>query len=173
MLSIEPCPLPTDSLLNEYTRRGAYTDCYLTEVVGEISHAEFVLAFYTTPLFKLERLILKVVLSKPSTDDQANLLAHGETDLFAAWFVEDRSDNQLLLSDYKQLTRSWLMIEHENNVTNQLTRLYFGSAVTAQHNPTTGKASFGFGFSVLIGFHKIYSVLLLYSAKKRLQRRFT
>ena len=46
-----------------------------TEIPGRISFPEFVFAFYTTLLFKLERLILKWTVSKPSTDAQARQLA--------------------------------------------------------------------------------------------------
>ncbi len=170
LLSIEPCALPENALLNKYVRQEAYTDCYRTQVAGHISHAQFVTAFYTTALFKLERIILKLILSKPSTDDQVTQLANGETDWFAAWFVEDRGENQLLLTDYRHLTRSWLMVEHSDSGSQQMTRLYFGSAVIPRQRSKEGKLSFGRGFSVLIGFHKIYSVLLLFSAKVRLKR---
>jgi len=59
MLSIEPCVLPDEALLGEHARSGAYTDCFRTEVTGTATQAQFVEAFYTTPAFKLERIILK------------------------------------------------------------------------------------------------------------------
>ena len=171
MLSVKPCPLPANSLLQEYAQQGAYTDCYMTTITGEVSHAAFVSAFYTTPLFKVERLILKWLLSKPSSDDQAKRLAKGETNLFAAWVVEDYCENQLLLSDYKHVTRSWLMVEPIANDTKQATRLYFGSAITTHHHSNNAKESMSYGLSLLISFHKIYSVLLLVSAKIRLKHQ--
>ncbi len=171
MLTIESCPLPANALLNRYTESGAYTDCYQTEVSGQVSHEMFVTTFYTTFLFRLERLILKILLSKPSSDDQVIRLANGEADVFAAWFVEERSDNQILLSGYRHLTRSWLMVEPAGKTNNPKTTLYFGSAVVPQKRSSDGTASFGRGFSVMIGFHKIYSVLLLYFAKRRLKQR--
>lgn len=167
--SIEACPLPDNALLSEYTRLGAYTDCYRTEISGTVSHASYVTAFYTTRLFKLERLILHWAISKPSSDLQAEQLANGETDSFAAWIVEHRCHNQLLLSDFQGRTRSWLMVEPVKAESRQTTRLYFGSAVTPRLPPGETKPRFGRGFSLLIGFHKLYSLLLLYSAKRRLQ----
>ncbi len=66
-------------------------------------------AFYTTWIFKLERAILKWAVSRASTDLDAKRLAEGEIDRFSAWSVEDRNDNQLLMSDFQGRTRSWLM----------------------------------------------------------------
>jgi hypothetical protein len=80
-----------------------------------VSQAQYVSAFYTTFVFKLERLILKWTVSKPSTDAQVKRLADGSIDSFAAWMVEARSQNQLLMCDYQRLTRSWLR-EHSKFV---------------------------------------------------------
>lgn len=83
MFSIEKCPVPANTMLDKYTRNGTYTDCYLIEIPGRVFFPKFIFAFYTTPLFQLERLILKLV-SKPSTDIQARQLADGVSDKFAA-----------------------------------------------------------------------------------------
>src|SRR2546423_15391812 len=110
MAMIRSCQLPSDALLNRYLASGAYTDCYVIEVARPISQAEFVEAFYTTAVFKLERLILRVFVSRPSTDAQAGQLARGALSSFAAWSVEGRASNQLLLSDLSGRTKSWLMV---------------------------------------------------------------
>jgi hypothetical protein len=149
---IEESPLPDSALLRKYVQSGAYTDCFSTEIQGNTSIAEFVEAFYTTWLFKLERFILRVAVSKPSSDAEARQVSEGEIDRFAAWYVEDRSDNQLLMSDFRDQTRSWFMVTPG--------RLYFGSAVI----PTDRKS-----YSLLLGFHRLYSRLLLAAAKSRLQ----
>jgi hypothetical protein len=99
---------PPDSLLGRYVAAGAYADCYATELPGVVTHAEFVEAFYTTPLFKLERLLLGVVLSRPSTDAQAKQLAAGSITSFSAWSVESRAEDQVVLATGR--TRSWLMV---------------------------------------------------------------
>ena len=105
LFSIQTCPLPDDALLRRYCRDGSYTDCYMTEIPIPISHAQYVNAFYTTPLFKLERFILTWTVSKPSTDAQASQLADGLTESFAAWTVEARTENQLLMCDFASRTR--------------------------------------------------------------------
>jgi hypothetical protein len=153
---ISTAPLPEHALLARYAGSGGYTDCYATDLPGAFSHAEFVAAFYTTRLFKLERTILEWLVAKPSTDGEAKELARGKRDSFAAWTVEASAPNQLLLRDFLGNTRSWLMVEprHDGGVT----RLYFGSAVTR----------LGFGFRALLGFHKRYSRALLAAARARL-----
>ena len=161
MFSIKKKFVPANSLLEKYSAmNGAYTDCYTTVIEKRIAFPEFIFAFYTTPLFKLERLILKFTVSKPSTDLDARRLADGSTDKFAAWTAENRKENEILMCDFLSRTRSWLML----NANGTQTQLYFGSAVV----PKTGAASLDFGFRALLEFHKIYSVLLLWSAKLRI-----
>ncbi len=170
MLSINTCPLPNHALLNTYKKNGAYTDCYTTVIPADVTHTQYVQAFYSTAIFKLERLILKWVVSKPSSDAQVALLAAGDTNTFAAWRVEGRSDNQLLMCDFQNRTRSWLMVEPITSEGGFKTRLYFGSAVVPVKKSKTGKPSLGLIFSALHGFHLLYSVALLFSAKSRLMK---
>ena len=111
MLSVERCDLPKNSLLSEYRNNGVYTDCYAMDIDRKISQIEYIRAFYTTVPFKVERTILKWAVSKPSTDEDACLLAEAKVQTFAAWDVEARRDDQILLTDYRGRTRSWLMSE--------------------------------------------------------------
>ena len=173
MFSIEKCPVPANTMLDRYSMNGGYTDCYLTRIPRQLPFPEFIFAFYTSSLFKLERAILKWSVSKPSTDSQARQLAYGEMETFATWRVEDRSENQLLMCDFSGRTRSWLMVIPVNEVNEGRTELYFGSAITPQRNAKTGERSLEFRFQVLLGFHKIYSVLLLSSAKSRINHRYS
>lgn len=173
MFSIESCSIPDGALLGKYCRDGVYTDCYATDVIGSVSHAQYVIAFYTTLVFKLERLILKWAVSRPSTDVQARQLAEGAIDAFAAWHVEKRSENQLLMSDFHGRTRSWLMVAPKLADSGDQTRLYFGSAVVPADNPETGKSAPWLGFGALVGFHKLYSEVLLHAAKLRLQEQLS
>ncbi len=170
MFPIERCQLPDDALLKKYADSEAYTDCYRTELKSRITHSQYVEAFYTTWLFKLERIVLKWWLSKPSSDSDAKKLAGDQTDVFAAWHVEERSENQLLLSDFQGRTRSWLMVAPMDNDGRRKTRLFFGSAVVPNKNKETKKNSFPPGFFILLAFHKIYSKLLLYSARTSLNK---
>jgi hypothetical protein len=168
MASVQACELPDDALLRKYLSGGAYADCYVTELAGSVSHAEYVEAFYTTAVFKLERQLLSWFVARPSTDGQAGDLASGKLASFAAWSVEARGPNQVLLSDFQGRTRSWLMIAPASD--NQTTRLFFGSAVMPLINRGTGEARMGTVFRALLGFHKLYSRVLLRAAVTRLTR---
>ena len=75
-MAIEKCVAPANSLLNTYADNGHYTDCYYTDISSKISHKQFIIAFYTSPLFKLERFILRLIVAKPSTDKQVIELAN-------------------------------------------------------------------------------------------------
>ncbi len=170
MTSIQRRELPAGALLRRYLGGGAYTDCYVTEIVRRVSHAEYVVAFYTTPVFKLERLLLAWFVARPSTDAQAQALATGALNSFAAWQVEARADGQLLLSDVWGRTRSWLMVDevHVNGAPGS--RLYFGTAIVPVIDSGSGQATLGFTFRALLGFHKLYSRVLLQAASRRLMR---
>ena len=169
MPNVQPYSLPAHALLTKYADVGAYTDCFTTDIARRVSHAHFVEAFYAGRLFKLERLLLRVFLSKPSTDLQARQLAAGELKEFAAWTVEARAENQLLLRAIDGRTRSWLMVSATDAPGG--TRLYFGSALLPGRktgNASTGKPTMGFAFKALLSFHNFYSRALLSAAARRL-----
>ena len=167
---ITACELPVGALLATYRHAGAYTDCYAADMPGHISQADYIEAFYTTWVFKLERWLLALFVSKPSTDLQAQALALAQTDAFAAWSVEARTDNQLLMCDFQRRTRSWLMSVPAPGDAATSTKLYFGSAVVPVRHAQSGRLKMGFVFRVLLGFHKIYSRILLGAAMSRLRR---
>jgi hypothetical protein len=155
-------------LLARYAGEGGYADCYTAVLERPVTHAEFVEAFYTGSVFKMERLLLRLFLSKPSTDAQAKQLAAGEVDTFSAWHVEGRAPNQLLLCDLHGRTRSWLMVAPAAQGSS--TQLYFGSAVVPVED-RAGKRRMGVIFAALLGFHRLYSRILLGAACARLTRR--
>jgi hypothetical protein len=163
MPGVEPCELPQNALLRIYS--GEYTDCFATDIPWHVTHADFVAAFYTTPLFKLERIVLTLI-GKSSTDAGARELANGLREAFAAWTVERRAPDQLLLCDFQATTRSWLMVEPRGDGT----RLYFGSAVMKRTVSATGEKRMSGGFSALLGFHRRYSRGLLGAAHRALMR---
>jgi len=169
MPAIRRCELPAVALLNRYSGSGVYADCYVAEIARVVSHAEFVEAFYTTAVFKLERSILRLLMSRSSTDTQARQLAQGTLSSFAAWSVEGRVPDQLLLSDFTGRTKSWLMVAVPTTGTPN-TRLFFGSAVVPRGRSGGSRASLGFVFTALLGFHKLYSRVLLAAARSRLSR---
>jgi hypothetical protein len=170
MSTIQPCELPTVALLGRYLGGGAYADCYVTEIGRRVTHAEYVAAFYTTWVFKLERLLLQWLVSRPSTDAQAQELGSGTRDTFAAWDVEGRATDQLLLTDFRGRTRSWLMVAGAEINSRPGTRLYFGSAVVPHIDRKSGPPTLGFTYRALLGFHKLYSRVLLRAARRQLMR---
>lgn len=181
---IEAAALPDGALLARYSAGGAYTDCYVTDIAGPVTQAEYVEAFYTGAVFRLERLLLALVIKRPSTDGQAKALARGTIHRFAAWDVEARTDNQLLMCDLAGRTRSWLMTEplatpdeagtagspQVATAGASRTRLYFGSAVVPAHDAAGGRPRIGFAFRALLGFHRAYSRVLLHGARARLAK---
>lgn len=163
---VRACPLPAHSLMQKYREAGAYTDCYFTKLPRAVTHADYVEAFYTTALFRLERWVLQIAASRPSTDAEARALARGERDAFAAWAVEARAPDQVLLCDFTGHTRSWLMVAPAEAPGG--TRLYFGSVVVPERNARTGDSGMPAAHSRLLGFHKLYSRMLLSAAARRL-----
>lgn len=163
--------LPAHALLYRYRLEGAFTDCYVTTIDSRIPQDRYIAAFYTTALFKLERWLIRWLAGHPSTDAGALQLATGKTDAFAVWTVEARDDRQLLLQDLNQHTRSWLMTEEIAHTDGTATRLYFGSAIVPQRSADGSEPRRSRLFTSLLGFHKLYSILLLFSARRRLQSR--
>ena len=171
MGAIRPCELPSSALLRKYQQGGAWADCYSTEIARHVSHSDYVEAFYTTPLFKVERRLLSWFVAKPSTDAEARQLAAGELDSFAAWNVEARNEGQLLMADFQGRTRSWLMVAAANGGPGESTCLYFGSAIIPEVNARTGAQTTGLAFRSLLGFHNLYSRALLSAAKARIEHQ--
>jgi hypothetical protein len=161
-------PVPETALHARYARDGGHADCFVTDIARQVTHAEFVEAFYTTWLFKLERLVLTCLVSKPSTDAEARALARGERDRFAAWFLEARAPDELLMYDFQDRTRSWLKVEPLNGDLSG-TRLYFGTGIRAITD-SSGAKRLGGSFKFLMGFHLLYARALLSTARSRLER---
>jgi hypothetical protein len=173
MSEIEPCPLPASALLHTLQRDGGYLDAYACRIEAQVTLAAYLQAFYTTPLFKLERAILALCLARPSTDAQAAALAAGTLDRFAAWRVEARTADQVLLRDLGGRTASWLMVEPvaaRAEGGRVATRLLFGSAVMPQAGRAGEAPRLGPAFRGLLGAHRLYSRLLLAAARSRLRR---
>lgn len=164
------CELPDDALLARYRDAQAYTDAYAVTLARPVALADYVEAFYTTWLFKLERLVLAVALRRPSHDADARRLGEGALDRFAAWHVEARRADELLLCDLAGRTRSWLRVQPDGD---SGTRLLFGSAVVpvAGRDGRDRRPRLGALFHALLGFHRLYSRALLTAARARLARR--
>jgi hypothetical protein len=143
-----------------YANAGGYVDCFVVDIPAAISHAQFVEAFYTSWLFKLERFVLRWLVAKPSTDSEARALALGNRESFAAWSVEARAPQQILVCDYQGKTRSWLMIEPGFDNGAAITRLYFGTGIVPRVGKT-GERRMSAGFRALLPFHRRYAHALL------------
>ena len=158
MFGVRAASLPPDALLASYSRSGAYTDCYSVTLDRPASLGDFMEAFYTTRVFKLERWLLASILRIPSSDDEAKSLAQGDVDRFSAWQVEARREDQAVLAAGR--TRSWLMVAPSG----KFTTLFFGSAIVPQE-----RGNLGWQFTMLLTFHKVYSRILLRAAAKNMR----
>lgn len=171
MLSVTQVAVPTDALLSTY-RGGARPecwrdsgDCFLIPVDRVVSLGEFVFAFYTSPVFRIERVILGILAGAPSKDADARRLAEGSGTSFAVWRVGERTATQLLMCDRYERTRSWFGVVHLND---GKTLLQFGSAVASRKGARPAKARRL--FRVLLKFHIVYSQVLLHAARRRVTR---
>ncbi|MFT7776176.1 hypothetical protein [Roseateles sp.] len=157
-------PLPPTSLLARLARdRGAFADAYALQLPRTVTLAEFVEAFYTTRLFKAERVLLRL-FGKPSTDAMARAVARGEGPRLAIWTVEAREGDELLMHEDSGATRSWFRAESGAGGTT----LWFGSAVLPRRRVAGGEPRFGVVFHALLGFHRWYSRALLTAAARQL-----
>jgi len=164
--AVDEIPLPEPALLQRYTSQGHYTDCFATTVTSRTSVSDYVEAFYTTALFRSERFILARFASLPSTNEEARAVARGERNSFAAWSVEERTEDQLLLVDVRQRTGSWFMTAPDCAGS----RLYFGSVVFRDEAESAGRRMPS-TYESLLGFHRLYSRALLSAARSRLLRQ--
>jgi hypothetical protein len=174
MFSITQESAPEDALLKTYRggvhpeRWGGYGDCFSVRVERAVSLQDFVFAFYTSPLFRIERWLLRAFIGAPSSDRGARAVADGSASSFAAWYVADRTATQLLMCDRYERTRSWFRVSAADGGG---TLLQFGSAVAAGgRDRGTGAAAKGGGFRLLLRFHVLYSRLLLNGARNALKR---
>jgi hypothetical protein len=167
LFSILRDSVPEDALLITHRggvrpeRWGKYGDCFAVTVDRAVNLAEFVFAFYCSPVFRIERLMLRVLVGSPSSDSDARAVADGSGASFAVWYVGERTVTQLLMCDRYERTRSWFRVVP---MTGNRTVLQFGSAVAARGAETRSRSRGG-GFRLLLGFHVLYSQVLLHAAK--------
>jgi hypothetical protein len=142
-------------------------DCFAVAVGQPVSLSDFVFAFYTSPVFRIERAILRILAGAPSTDAEARGVADGSGSSFAIWRVGQRTTTQLLVCDRFEKTRSWFQVAPMEGGG---TLLRFGSAVASSRNRETGALSVGRGFRCLMAFHVLYSRVLLGAARRRVTK---
>lgn len=158
-MQIEETSAPEGSLIAPFAAaEGHYADAFrIADFTAELP--DFIQAFYTTPLFKAERLVLRVTGGLRSSDAEAAALAGGDVARFAAWTVEGRGVDEILLGDISGRTKSWLSVAGGD--------LWFGSVVVPVER--RGKLVLGPVFDSLVGAHKLYSRMLLASAAGKLK----
>ena len=123
------------------------------------------MAFYTSWLFKAERVLLRLFLKIKSADPEATALMQGTRSTFAAWYRGARTSTELLMCDQFEKTRSWFQVEPSPNGG---TELYFGTAVAGRSRDPASPMPWA--FRTLLGFHVLYSRFLLSVARRRLLR---
>jgi hypothetical protein len=170
MFSVTRESVPHDSLLKTYRgpvrpeRWGSYADCFAVKAAGTVDLSDFVFAFYTSRIFRVEGFILRALLGVSASRSEARALAEGTSDKFSAWYVVQRTKTQLLMCDRYERTRSWFCVALDPDGG---TRLLFGSAVAAKRDQA-GAPSLGGGFHFLLRFHILYSQVLLRAAERNL-----
>ena len=163
-MAVRTSALPAGAVLEPAARAGAYTDCYRVDLPVAVALPRFVEAFYTSRLFRLEGWLIERLLRRSASVADARRLASGASDRFAAWSVRHRDERQILLA--AGATRSWLMVGTRGDAAGST--LYFGSAVMPRRVAADGSVRMGALFTALLGFHKLYSRLLLTAACRRL-----
>jgi hypothetical protein len=141
-----------EGLLSKIEEAAQYKDAFdipkpQTKENNELEH--YIRAFYTSPLFKLERFIISLT-GNHVTDDYINNLRFKVGDKLILWEVIGRKDNEVLFrwkyGSANGLT--WLSVKDN--------KLQFGSGVGHDVNLVAAMA------------HRLYSRLLIYSASKNL-----
>lgn len=162
-----------DSLLRTYRggirpeRWGRYGDCFSLIAERSVSLTDFVFAFYTSPVFRIERFLLGALAGAASSDTQARAVADGSADSFALWYVGERTATQLLMCDRYERTRSWFRVVPLDR---DGTLLQFGSAVAASRGSRSEGTAVGLGFRLLMRFHVLYSQALLHAARVKIMQ---
>ncbi|MCP5076193.1 MAG: hypothetical protein GY947_23225 [Rhodobacteraceae bacterium] len=155
---VRSCDLSYDSLLRQATA-GAYWDCYTCRVDIVASLEAFVLAFYSSRAFWPERALLSAA-GLVCRLEQAAEMVQGTADQYAAWTVEARNRDEMLMRDVRGVTRSYFSVRELERGT----ELRFGSGVG------TGEKEMSRVMKLLQPFHRWYSRVLLTAARERLLR---
>jgi len=173
LFSVEREAVAEDSLLRTYRggtrpeRWRKYGDCFSLIAEQGVSLTDFVFAFYTSPVFRIERFLLGALAGAASSDAQARAVADGSAASFALWYVGERTATQLLMCDRYERTRSWFRVVPLDR---DRTLLQFGSAVAASRGSRSDGTALGLGFRLLMRFHVLYSQALLHAAKVKIMQ---
>ena len=110
LVNVVSVPLREHSLIAGQSLHERYvTNCFRNEIPKTVDLSDFIDAFYKTPLFRLERLVLSLATTGRMRDVDITALSKGQVDRISVWQVETRLDAQILLSAGG--TKSWLMVD--------------------------------------------------------------
>ncbi|NVE95130.1 hypothetical protein [Altererythrobacter lutimaris] len=161
MGKVRACELPEGSLLAGFGGADDYRDCFCREVPGEVSLEQYIERFYSSAVFRPERVVLGLIGRGASAED-IRALASGESDQIAVWKVVERKPDEILLLSRDTNTASWLAVSSSSEAVGQTknkTKLLFGSWVGGINESR---------WRVMLAPHVWYSRLLLESAAKGL-----
>ena len=163
MTRITAPPLPPQSLLARIRGPECYRDAFRASVAGEVSLGELVTAFFSSRAFLAERMALHLIGRGADHADIAALAA-GRTERFAAWQMEAREENELLMHDFLDQTCCWLAVSHGAGgplpePRPGTTDIWFGTAVREFEGPIVSR---------LRGAHRWYARKLLGAAARGL-----
>ena len=175
VMSLSSGSEPEGAFISQYsTTHGGYSDCYYVDIQKDVALSDYILAFFSTPIFRMERLILNLVPSGRSNEQCVLDIASGTGDKMAGWKTEKRDENQLLLAVGDGPIRTWLMVQGKQSsetTPTKTTRLYFGSAVLPTSMTKDGRPKLAIVFKLFSGLHIFYSRLLLWWAARDLRRK--
>ncbi|MFT6557059.1 hypothetical protein [Sneathiella sp.] len=164
----EKTNIPDSSYMQVYDKTpGCQTDAFCFKVDFSVSLEHFIHAFFDSPIFRLERLLIRILTRKQAGLIQVKKLASGTEKTFAVWQVAKRSNREILMKVGTGPIRSWLAAYPDQE---GRTSLYFGSAVLPTKGGKNGSQQVGFLFQATAWFHEFYSRLLLQSAAKNLAK---
>lgn len=154
--------VPDGTLIaDDAQRTGGFADSFVTRVPGTVPLPVYVEAFYTSRLFRAERVLLGLA-GHPSTDTEARAVAEGSADRIAVWGHPVRRGDELLMPQLSGATASWFMTRSVGTET----ELCFGTIVRPGKS---GAKRMPWVYRALSGFHRLYSRLLLASAARRVR----
>jgi len=161
MGKITQIPLLENSLLQALAlETGAYADCFeatvACDMASDAAFKRFVFLFFDSPVFRIERAILRLSGKASRHQSDPAALARGETDVFAVWRVERRTDSEILMGVPDTAIRTWLALHKDGAEA----RLRFGSAILMQE----GSDAPHWIYRVTLQGHLLYSRLLLRAA---------
>ena len=114
MTRIAALPPPETSLLAQRRGEDWYRDAFRACVPGHVTLGTFVTEFFAGPAFLPERMALHLI-GRGAGAAEIAALAEGTATRFAAWEMEAREADQLLMHDFLDRTCCWLAVSHEGD----------------------------------------------------------